>query len=863
MVSTPAASPPLVWVTHGKTQHPAFLLESKESETKIRWASNNKEEWVSNDALEEINTPRRRRRPDTFISSFQLTKSVKISPKRPLKSEDKKSDEDIEILFTVQPPAPKRSKHPSSKEPFQSPHAEGLEDTSCLESVGYIDSDKDSAVSTDEDEALTLVELAAKNKKTFRNIQDNSSKSSKYTASFAETVATVTPESAGDSDPVKPSSQSPLLEGVISRTAAEPLLPVPKPFSARRSAYVQNLAEICHVILNDQRWKTEGIARKQLFAWERSEDLKAIALLSEMYEPEPKEKRPIRCTCFLCRHDNFAKVTAPCDTNDSSMDDKPSIPSDTFDDENEDDRAINLFCRLFYRKGPWFRLDDLYTRYYAPKRGKSIQSTGTAALIECTDDSKSQSSRFFGGSLDGNAIGEKAPAKEGILFDEAQFQASIQAIKALVADIERLKSLGLIRSFENEEECGKTVGSIGNGVLHGDERLNILHKLGGSKKKATARKSFDTNGTKTNENVIWKQMSQQQSIVFTATKSCNGPKSRVLLPVRHHVNAEVLAKLAASVVLGASQVEYLPTVILKARVNEMKSTLDEIAKLVTRSCTLQTCVRLQEAPASTLRRCCRLFLCATSGPGDMRGNGTNGWKSLEMSPQNEDIPFSRLLPPPGIHAWHSVTYPGLSRRFNLAYHGFEGAHSSVDDCLDVDLSLIQVFRHVNAFRTWELAVELRSFVDYQVELNEMILSQDRRKLRDADAESKGRSDTRHLTKENCDFSTDFMNVLNPEGRLKLIQNLLLFIATSDAIRSEETIQSLYEAVEHTLDSFEELSQPDPVVDVGTAKLNGSALLTECEKVIFVCSIIAMKVLELRHSTIQADEKNSMKSRPVR
>jgi hypothetical protein len=108
-----------------------------------------------------------------------------------------------------------------------------------------------------------------------------------------------------------------------------------------------------------------------------------------------------------------------------------------------------------------------------------------------------------------------------------------------------------------------------------------------------------------------------------------------------------------------------------------------------------------------------------------------------------------------------------------------------------------------------------------------------------------------------------MNVLNPEGRLKLIQNLLLFIATSDAIRSEETIQSLYEAVEHTLDSFEELSQPDPVVDVGTAKLNGSALLTECEKVIFVCSIIVMKVLELRHSTIQADEKNSMKSRPVR
>ena len=744
----------------------------------------------------------------------------------------------------------------SSEESFKLPPANGLEHASYIQCVGSAESDEDSADSTDEDEALTLVELAAKNKKTFRYTQGNASTSSNFSATFAETVATERPKGVGDAVTVKTVSHSPL-EGVIPKTAAaESSFTAPKQFSARSSAYVQNLAEICYVILNDQRWKTGGIARKQLFAWERSEDLKAIVLLSQMYEPVPKEK--IRCTCLLCREDDFAKLPATCDANASSMDNNPSIPADNLDDDNEDDRAINLFCRLYYRKGPWFRLDDLYTRYYAPKKESRTESTVTA-LGEFTDNSKSPSRRFFEGSLDGGTIGEKSPAKTSILFDETQFQANIHAIKALVADIERLQSLGLIRSFEDEEECGKTVGSVGHGVLNADERLNILHKLGGSKKKATGRKSVDTNGTKTKENVIWKQMSQQQSIVFTTKKSRDGVKSRVLLPVCHHVNGEVLSKLAASVVLGASQVEYVPTVIWKARV---KSTLDEIAKLATRSCTLQTCFRLQEAPASTLRRCCRLFLCATSGPGDMRGNGTNGWKSLEMSPPTDDIPFLRVLPPPGINAWHSVTYPGLSSRFKLAHHGFKGAHSGVDACLDVDLPLIQVFQHANAFRTWEISVELRAFVDYQVELNEMILSQDRRKQRDA--ESKGsRSDTNHLTSENCYFTTDFMNVLNPEGRFKLIQNLLLFISTSDDFKSEETIQTLYEAVEHTLGDFEELSQPNPADDAVSAKLNGSALLTECEKVIFVCSIIVRKVLELRHSTILAEEKASMTFRPVR
>jgi hypothetical protein len=42
----------LVWVTVGKTQHPAFLLDSGEQGNLVRWTSNQKTEWIDSDDIQ-------------------------------------------------------------------------------------------------------------------------------------------------------------------------------------------------------------------------------------------------------------------------------------------------------------------------------------------------------------------------------------------------------------------------------------------------------------------------------------------------------------------------------------------------------------------------------------------------------------------------------------------------------------------------------------------------------------------------------------------------------------------------------------------------------------------------------------------
>ena len=106
---------------------------------------------------------------------------------------------------------------------------------------------------------------------------------------------------------------------------------------------------------------------------------------------------------------------------------------------------------------------------------------------------------------------------------------------------------------------------------------------------------------------------------------------------------------------------------------------------------------------NTLQRCVRLYLCATSGPGEMRSDGTNGWRSVrELVVNNHDdynddnghnnnsdgnnnnnfatkntsmntVSFGNnnsIVEPPGSHTWHSVTYPGLKHRFKISTYIF-------------------------------------------------------------------------------------------------------------------------------------------------------------------------------------------------
>ena len=880
MVTTPSPTPPLVWVTHGKTQHPAFLLESEADKSRIRWSSNKKEEWIPNASIEETMTSRRRKRPDTLMNTRKSQYATTLSPKRScLDAQNGDSDNEIEVLLTIKPPSPMKSKLPSKSTltPRSAAHSENAQLTDIpmrrtyqrcidrstkalhIEHLKALASSESDCDLNDDDEGLTLMQLAAS-----KAIVDSQSS----TSMISSTISQMAPKELTTISDARRIEVMP-----VSNQVETPTRPTTstaeKPFSFRSSAYVQNLAEICHTIIHDQRWKTEGITRQPLFVWENGEDLKATLILSQLYLPKPKETS--KCTCLLCREINIAEPHLSNVITCSNSKRDAIRHQDDGEVDDDDDRAKNLFCRLYYRKGPWFRLDDIYSRYYAPKLMNLSELSMTNSEIDY-DEGDNPGPRVDA-TNDINrdiyeAVFSEGNKDEKTMSNEDHLQKNILAMKDLIADIGRLKFLGLIRGFESEEECGKAAGSVhneGHGVLlNADERQSILQKLGGSKKKSNGWKINHASGGMLNyrQNEIWKQMSQQKSI-FSLAIASNGSNPKLLLPVCHHVNHEVFSKLAACVAHGANAVEFLSTAVLNANLTQVKTEIHAIVNASKQSLDLPTCFCLQDAPLNTLRRFCRLFLCATSGPGDMRGDITNGWKSLMRSPPSNDIPFVRLIPPPGINSWHSIRYPGLSSRFNLTYHSFKLAHNEMKFCNDSDVPMVQVFQNVNAFRLWEFSVELRAFVDYQVELNAMILYQDRRKQRGTEIKEQeiSRNGEGTSVNEKSDFKTDFLNLLYPFGRLKLIFNLMAFNATSTVVDSKETTRSLYDEVERTLSMFEGLSQPESASDVNWTNINGNSLHTECEKVIFVCAIIVTKVLEQRHLTISIEDMASMKARP--
>jgi hypothetical protein len=77
----------------------------------------------------------------------------------------------------------------------------------------------------------------------------------------------------------------------------------------------------------------------------------------------------------------------------------------------------------------------------------------------------------------------------------------------------------------------------------------------------------------------------------------------------------------------------------------------------------------------------------------MRGNGSNGWKSLLNVEANP--PLARMIPPPGLQSFHQVSYPSLMHRFGVTSSSFIDAYHSlpVEDPEDStsSLSFVQVF----------------------------------------------------------------------------------------------------------------------------------------------------------------------------
>jgi len=217
----------------------------------------------------------------------------------------------------------------------------------------------------------------------------------------------------------------------------------------------------------------------------------------------------------------------------------------------------------------------------------------------------------------------------------------------------------------------------------------------------------------------------------------------------------------------------------------------------------------------------------------MRGDGTNGWRSLK------DIglvstPISSLVPPPGVHNFNQVVYPPLAHSFGLRSACFMESYrhhpisekSRVTSAFDEE----QVFTSRESFLAWELCAELRSNVDYLVELNEMLRYNDRRRKRGLETLGSKSDDADEYD------SVDFLQLLTPEGQDKVLVGLLKGCGN---ISKEEINASIQRELNFNLD----------------------AASGECEKILVVIAVLSVCVLSQRNRTINETECASMGRRP--
>ena len=332
MASSPP-SPPLVWVTQGKNQHAAYLLETREEENKclIRWSSTNETALVEQETVAHALTPRRRKSPILDELSIRDNENVenesmvideenctrrkavkRVAPPQSDACEGNDNDDDddsVQVLLTIMPPTPKRPKQKSFD----------------------VSQPKEARrVSTSPQPAKNV-------------LQDAPEKELKSQAAIPQEAVPDTNDSVVEVE-----------QAAISQQASEPT------YTFQSSAYVQNLAEICYTILHDARWRVEGRAQKSLFSWEQGEDLSAVRTLSKLFDP-PVRKSASKCQCLLCR-----EKKASCEEEDNDGTKHNQDQSLPFENEEETIRALYLYSRLYYRKGPWFRLDNIF-KYYAPQ----------------------------------------------------------------------------------------------------------------------------------------------------------------------------------------------------------------------------------------------------------------------------------------------------------------------------------------------------------------------------------------------------------------------------------------------------------------------------------------------------------------
>ena len=956
MSCSPGPSPPLIWVTIGKTQHAARLLEeAPDGKKRVRWLTTQKIDWIDNDAAIETKlTPRRRRLLEAAFSSPSPPRSPKrtrrdsitsssadtgesdsrrvsldappISPqakgrsdaklasdvaaqsaerripgKEPSQEDADGDDSSIEILFSVMPPTPQK-KAPTNKKP----PANIFVSSDKADERKFGDNYHDATMLT---ASITISKTSSISVPSSGTPEVGSGSSSDHARS--NDYKTDFRDGDDDCNNKKPAAVE---------TPARNAVPVSShhhakttEFSCVTSAYVQNLAEICHTIFEDRRWRV-GNRRERLLAWELGDDLSAIIPLARRFRPwllssSVQDRRDYYCPGVFCscqkqqqQQQNREAVDQPSVPDKTMAENNTPSQRHQIDDNTEsetaEDRCMHFYCRMFYRKGPWFRIDDIYSRYYAPKKKAPQQSQNSSATGEATSEATEASSEkesqesdtshskqsFFNKKAAPNSKHKATTNKKdaSLVINEDLFQQNLEALKLFFEDIIRLKEMGLIRTFCDEEECGKTVG-WSRVLLTAEERRQVISKLGGGKNgAATANNKRRVSGTTgyarqegrlaaaaAEENEIWKQMCQQKSISaqFIRRKQDSAAPGRtksgstVLLPVSRHVSHILLDKLASKIVQACSSPEYVAAPVMKTRKKVVK---DFIVGLIgTRSGSslesaigvVGTCIRLREAPLKSLQRCARLYLCATSGPGQMRSDGTNGWRSIKEIDRRavlnntkiKNTEYASSREPPGAHSWHTVMFPGMQHRFGLQSTCFLEKYKPLPSDPLVESreedSAVQVFFSRKAFQCWEICAEMRANVDYYIEINELVLYNNRKR-------AKLEARDQDIDMEDCEDSSemDFLHALSPSGRRDIVSSFLA-LDTRSILDLEE--------VENVMVKIEQDVSLLFCVQDGPSR----SLKTEWEEILCVMGVLIMHVLAWRIKSIPDQELRTLVSRP--
>lgn len=511
-----------------------------------------------------------------------------------------------------------------------------------------------------------------------------------------------------------------------------------------QSAYLQHLAEICATILYDERWK--GV-----ISWEAGDDLSAVVALAKFEEGEANQGD------FSGKHG-------------SKNEEK------TLQQFEVEARAMLLYSRMFVRKGPWFRLDDLLKYYCSPHSSFSSAPQDNA-------------------KIDGNkdhGLEEERPTNTDQRNSHFSICYGDEPVKALFQDVRYLLSIGLVRSFFDENECGVISGNnkSNGGILTVEERNALLRKIGCCPQKGNGSHAIGTltrNETRINRVIV--QMRSQKPLLFRwlippgqAQSDDRTPQSPILLPVRHHVEAIIQNSML-------NKIERMhPT-----------NGLDNIG------CFPPLCIRLTEKPLECVRRCARLYLIAAGGPGSMR---ESGWLSVQESPVqpciSEDMVNSNFYSS-AFSTWSTIPYPGLQQRLKLKTFFFQSDYKTlrfqkerqpnISTSLTNEESNVTIFRGgVVQFRCWEVACEIRAHVSYLIEINQLLESTKRRERKRQSSDSGGAKTTSFEFDHSVTKSVeDSLNVLNSNGRETLVRRLL-----QDCNLQNDTVDLIISKINSTL-----------------------------------------------------------------